>query len=209
MRGSPLLGAWYWWFRRANRRRSIQILGWIEDAFSGHGSVSSARWYGASCFRVDLLLRSAVFRKASLAVELEPREFPLNWLLNRLRKRKETVTFQAELEHRPSRNLQIQKQYWCGQTRQTKPAPKPGWHLVSLKPVLMTTQPNWQNGSGHMLETLQTFARTCDFCHVAFRKQAPEFVVTAPLQSLSPDAQALGMADVLRDLASIASTSTY
>ena len=94
-----LVAGWYWWFRRANQRRSVQILSWIEQAFSGHGSISDAHWQSASRFQVDLRLCPSVFRRASLAVQLQPRELPLRWLLNRVHKRKETVTFKAELDH--------------------------------------------------------------------------------------------------------------
>ncbi len=149
-----LLGGWYWWFRRANHRRAVQILKWIEDAFSGHGSISGARWRGASHFHVDLRLCPSVFRRASVAVQLEPREMPLTWLLDRIRKGKETVTFEAELDHRPSHNLHIQKHYWSGRTRRKRPASLSGWHLESLTPMLISTKPNWQNDSSHMLEAL-------------------------------------------------------
>ncbi len=75
--------------------------------------------------------------------------------------------------------------------------------------MLISTKPNWHNDSSHMLETLQTFTRTCDFFCVAVRKQPPHFVVTAPLESLSPEGHETGMFDVLHELASIASASTY
>lgn len=204
-----LVAGWYWWVRRANRRRSVQILSWIEQAFSGHGSISDAHWQNASRFQVDLRLCPSVFRRASLAVQLQPRELPLRWLLNRIHKRKETVTFKAELDHQPSRNLHIQKHYWSGRTRRTAPTSLQGWRFETLTPMLISTQSIRQRGSGHMLETLQTFARTCDYLNVAFRKQAPHFVVRAPLESLSPDLHEAGMFDVLHELASIASTSTY
>ena len=64
---------WYLWFRRANRRRSRRILGWIERAFSGRGSVGPVLWQNASCFQVELRLCPSIFRRASLAVRLEPR----------------------------------------------------------------------------------------------------------------------------------------
>jgi hypothetical protein len=204
-----LLAAWYWWFRRANRHRSVQILRWIEQAFSGHGSLSRVRWHGASSFYVDLRLCPSVFRRASLAVHLEPRQLPLAWLLNRVRKRKETVIFKAELDHGPSRNLHIQKHYWSGRTRRTAPTSLQGWCFETLTPILISTQPDWQRDSGHMVETLQTFARTCDYLQVAFRRQPPHFVVKAPLASLCPQVHEAGMFDVLHELASIASASTY
>jgi hypothetical protein len=206
---AALLVAWYCWFRRANRLRAVRILSWIEHAFSGHASVSRARWHGASRFRVDLRLGASIFRNASLAVELEPRELPINWLYSRARKRKEMVKFEAELEHRPRRNLHIQKHQWSARTRRIKLPSLHEWRIVSLRPMLISTQPNWKNKSGNMLETLQMLARACELYEVDFRKQEPHFVVTAPLQSLCPELPDAGMFKMLHELASIASTSAH
>ncbi len=202
-----LIAGWYLWFRRSNRRRSAQIMGWIEQAFSGHKEcIRCVRWDGASRFRVELKLSPQVFRRASLAVCLEPRELPLQWLFSWIRERKETVTFEAELDHRPSFNLYLQHHHWQGSTRRIGLRSRQGWQSSSLGPVVITTEPDAQHSHAAVIDVLLA-AQSGKFLHVAFRKQSPQFIASAPLASLSPEAQDSGMLGVLQELAQSASAS--
>ena len=200
------VACWYMWFRSANRRRAVQILRWIESAFTGHATVSQLRWHSASRFEVDLQMQPPVFRRVSLTIQLTPREMPLNWLISCLRSRKETVTFEAVLDHRPAKNLQIQNHRWCGRTRRRPPVSTQGWHFQSLGPMVISSREDWQKDVGHMLEALIA-TRSCEFEHVAFRRKAPHIVASAPLRSLDPDGRNSGMFEILQELASSASTS--
>jgi hypothetical protein len=203
-----LVAGWYFWFRCANRRRAVQILRWIDCAFSGHADISRLHWRSASRFDVELRLCPSVFRRVSLGIELTPREMPLYWLLSRLKRQKETVTFEAELDHRPAVNLHVQNHRWCGRTRRIRPASWRGWQFESLGPMLISTRDDWDKDLGHMLEALLA-TRSCDFLHVSFRKKAPHFVAAAPLQALSPAAKNSAMFEVLEELASSASASRH
>lgn len=203
-----LVAAWYGWFWRLNRRRSTRILGWIERAFSGHGSIRSVRWDSASCFHVELRLCPAVFRQASLAVRLEPREMPLRWLLSRMLRRQETVTFEAELDVHRGFDLYVQKHHWLAGSRRVRPKSLEGWDLHNLVPMVLSTQAECQNKIGHALDALLA-ARSSRFLQVTFRTQAPQFAACAPLQSLSPDERGAEIFDMLQTLASCASTSPH
>jgi hypothetical protein len=203
---AALVVGWYFWFRTLNRRRSAQVLRWIDSVFADHGRVAQVRWINASRFAVELRLCPTIFRRASLAVQLQPREMPLQWLLSRLRKRKETVTFEAELEHRPNVSLHVQNHRWSGPPRRLRPGSWEKWKFESLGPVLISTQPKWQKEFGPLLEALLA-TRSCEFLHIGFRRRAPHFVACAPLQSLCPDSGKSGMFDVLHELATSASTS--
>lgn len=203
-----LVGSWYIWFRYANRRRALQILSWVDHAFSGHAIISETRWHSASRFEVQLQLSPSVFRRVSLAIRLEPREMPFKWLLSRLRREKETVTFEAELDCRPAITLFVQNHRWSGRTLRTRPASWETWHFQSLSPVVICTQENWTKDVGTVLETLLA-ARSREFLHLGFRKEAPHFVACAPLQSLRPQAHGSALFDVLRELASSSLSSRY
>ena len=207
MLAALLIAGWYLWVRRSNRRRSRQIIGWIEQAFSGHTEcIRRVQWDGASRFRVELGLSPRVFRRASLAVRLEPRELPLQWLFSRLRERKETVTFEAELDHRPGFNLYLQHHHWRGSTRRVSLSARQGWQVGSLTPVVITTEPDAQHNRAAVIDVLLA-AQSGNFLHVAFRKKSPQFIACAPLASLSPGAQDSGMLSVLQELAHSASAS--
>ena len=202
-----LLAGWYFWFRRRNRRRAIAVLSWIEDAFSGRGIVLRVRWQGASRFYVDLLLCRAMFRRASLRIQLQPREMPFHWALHRVCHRRETVTFEAELEQAPSLGLHVQNYTWHGRMRRPIPKSLAGWRFEPLGRTLITSRPDWEQEFGQVVETILA-ARSCHFTHVAFRRRAPHLVATAPLESLCPAARNAAMFEVLQELASSASTST-
>jgi hypothetical protein len=175
-----VVAGWYFWFRRVNRIRSKQILGWVERACYSHGAISGVRWRSASRFDVQLCLCAPVFRRASLAVRLEPREMPLTWVAGRLRRQKEKVTFEAELEYGPRLRLHVQNHRWCGEAGGRRPSSPGRWQLESLGATVLSTQPEWQNLLGPLLEPLLA-SRSCDFLHVGFRAKAPHFVACAPL----------------------------
>jgi hypothetical protein len=202
-----LVGGWYLWFRRIARWRSVQILGWIERAFSDYRAVRSVSWESDSSFRVELALPPSMFRRASLAVRLQPKEMPLNWLLSRMHALPETVTFEAELDQHPTSNLFLQKHQWRAGTRCVPRRTGERWQCGSLGPMVISTQPDPQQHFGAILE-LMLAARSGNFLYVMFRRKAPQFVACAPLSSLSPHAPHTGMFEVLRDLATIVSTST-
>jgi len=202
-----LIAAWYFWFRQSNRRRSEQIVGWIERAFAGRAEcIRRVHWDGASRFRVELGLSPQVFRRASLSVRLEPRELPLQWLVSRLRERKETVTFEAELDRRPSFNFYLQHHHWQGSTRRIGLSARKGWQVGSLTPVVITTEPDVQQSRAAVIDVLLA-AQSGKFLQVAFRKKSPQFMACAPLASLSPEAEDSGMLSVLQELAHSASAS--
>lgn len=131
---------------------------------------------------------------------------PLNWVLHRLRRQKETVTFEAELDCKPAMTLYVQNHRWCGRTLHTRPSSWEGWHFESLGPVVISTREDWQKDVGHILESLLA-TRSRDFLHVAFRKSVPHFVACAPLSSLRPEEKGAAMFEVLRELASSSSAS--
>ena len=133
---------------------------------------------------------------------------PLHWVARRLRKRRETVTFEAELDYRPRVKLYVQNYRWCGQTGERRPSMSQGWQLESMGATVITTQREWQDVLGPLLEPLLA-SRSSEFLHVGFRAKAPQFVACAPLQSLCPSAHASGMFEVLHELASSGSASKH
>jgi hypothetical protein len=206
--GALLAATWYLCFRQLNRRRSRHILSWIQRTFSERGSVGGVRWGSASCFHVELRLCPSVFRRASLAVRLEPREIPLCWLLSRLHGWKETVTFEAELGAHPGLSLYVQKHWGRGQTRRIRPKSLDGWSLHSLDPMVLSSEADGQSKLGHVLDPLLA-THSSEFIYVVFRKQAPQFVACAQLQSLSPDERGREIFDTLHALANSTSTSAH
>jgi hypothetical protein len=205
--GAVLVLAWYLWFRRQNRRKCLEVLQSIKTTFAGHAQIVAVRWAGASKFSVRLRVLSSLFRHASVLVELYPRELPLNWLWARFRKRRETLTFEADLECPPAFNLQVFHHRWCGRTRHF-----PRKHIrVAVEhctPFVLTTRNDWQREITTMMAGLVA-SRDCDFLSVHFRRTSPHFSAAVPLDSFSAEEADAEMFEVLRELASCASASRF
>jgi hypothetical protein len=197
-----LVAVWYFWMRRRNHQRSVEITAWVETALAGYGMLSGVRWRGPSQFRLDLRLWNSGFRRAWLTVELEPREMPLNWIMARMRRHAETATFCAELDCPPAMNLHVHNHRWCGRTRRARPASLSSLQFESLGPVMITTREDWQGAP--MLDALLA-ARTTEFPHVSFRRRAPHLVINAPLELFKPGGTHWNLFERIEELASTAS----
>lgn len=207
--GAVLVFLWYYGFLRYNRRKSVQVLRWIEGAFAAHGQVVGVNWLAPSRFRVQMRLAPNLFRQPALVVQLYPREMPFNWLLSRMRKQQETLTFEADLDGAPAFNLEVHNHRWCGRTRRKFPSNPQHWKLEHSGPFVLTTRNDWQREITTMMGALVA-SRECDCLTVCFRRASPHFSVTVPLESISPQAQTdSDIFDVLRELATGASASRF
>jgi len=207
--GLILLLAWYFWFLRYNRRKAVEVLRRIERTFHGHGEVANIQWLTASRFQVQLRLSPALFQQAALMVRLFPREQPFRWLLSRLRKQQETLTFQADLDGPPSFNLEVHNHRWYGRTRRRFPAKTQAWTLEQAGPFVLTTRHDWQRDITCMMRALVA-SRDCDCLTVRFRRTSPHFSVTVPLDTIAPDSAAQAeIFDVLRELAAGAASARF
>ena len=141
--GVLLIAAWYCVFRHLNRKRGRRVLQWIERAFAGHGDVTAVEWLSASRMQVRMRLMECGFNQLSILVSLLPRETPLQWIASRLKKSRETLTFQGDLPCAPNFNLDVQNHRWCGRSRR-KLVPSKDWSLSRVGPFVLTSRPDWQ-----------------------------------------------------------------
>jgi hypothetical protein len=207
--GALLVGIWYWACLQFNRRRCSRILAWIESAFGTHGQVAAVRWLSASRFHVQLRLANCGFKHPAVQVQLAPRELPLRWLLNRWRKRQETLTFEANLHCPPNFNLDVQNHRWCGRSRRNLPTDPKCWTTERLAPIVIASRSDTPRDVANMMSALGS-SRDCDFLNVSFRRSSPHFSATVPLTTLAPESQSgTPIFDALRELAAGASASRF
>ncbi len=202
------LSIWYVLFIRYNRRRAKEILQRLRGAFSSQAQIMSVRWMGASRFIVKLRVVSTLFQHATVQVRMHRRQVPFLWAWERLHKRQEQMTFEADLECPPGFNLEVQNHRWCGRTRKF-PRDLRRVALDQCGPFVLTTRNDWQREITSMMSALVA-SRDCDFLSVNFRRTSPHFSATVPLYSIAPesagDAQ---LFDVLRELASCAQVTKF
>lgn len=194
-----LVAGWYLVWRDVNRRRAEQVVSWIQRAVCGRAYVSAPRWHRPSRFDVELRFASG-FRESIVTVQLTPRELPIQWLLARLRKQQEQVTFQAELERRPSSNLIVANHRCFARTDPDAPPPDACFSLGSL---VITTREDWRNETS-VVERLLA-ARSQELHELEFRTNPPHLLLTVPLESLNAGKNEPGLFTLLQELATCAS----
>jgi len=202
---SGLVAAWYFIFARYNRRRSLEILRWLEAALGGEGEMAGVQWSSPSRFRVPLRLAAGVFQRASIVVEMVPRELPLQWLVSRWHKQQDSVTFCADLDVPPAMNLELHNHRWCGRTQRRLPLDVARWSVGQSTPLVLTSRADWEMG-GVLNSLLATPHR--EFLELRIRRKSPHLRARVALESIQPDAPAPGQVfALLREVAVGASTS--
>lgn len=205
---AALMGAWYLCFRRVNRRRATCIMEWVECSLGGHGHVLGLRWVSPSRLRIPLRLPGRGFQRASMYVELLPRELPFSWLFAALKHRHDQVTFEADLETPPRFNLQVHSHRWCGRTRKKINPLSESWTFEESTPIVITTRSEWQREITMMMNSLLT-SRDHELLGLCFRRRSPHFSASLRLESLVPRGGRATIFDTLRELATDASAARF
>lgn len=210
--GVFLVSAWYLWFFRYNRRRSRALVQQIRNALGGHAQVAGIHWISPSRFHIRLSLHPEIFRHCSVVVQLIPRELPLSWLVGWLRKQRETITFEADLDEPPSFNLEVHNQRWSGSSSRERKRKRSKLRYVECcGPYVLTTRTDWQQEITAMMNALVA-SRDSDFLTVSFSRKSPHFSASVPVASVSkpsPGCSGYDMFDVLSELADCAGASRF
>ena len=106
------VGLWYFGFARYNRRRGIQALRQVEAACSNRVRIVETHWVGASRLQAHLRFAAHWFENAKVTIRLLPRPLPIQWLLSRWHKQRETITFEADLDSAPGIRLDVFRHHW-------------------------------------------------------------------------------------------------
>ncbi len=201
-----VVGLWYLIAVQLNRRRSMTILYWIDDAIQGMARISGLEWLSASQFLVRLRFSENHFKGAVLKIKLQPWELPLRWIANRIESKPETLTFEADLATPPSFSMQVFEQRWA-KVRQTTIEELQRYSFERLGPFVLTTKAEWQQNVINMMETVSC-SDHCEFISVSFNPETPNFAATMPLDCMKPGSQYRAtIFETMRELAQGASTS--
>jgi hypothetical protein len=178
-------GIWYWLSRRHIRRRAACVVSWIEAALEGQGRVIGMRWVGGARFKVPLRLASSVFRRTWMLVDLCPCEMPTQWLWNKIIRREEQVTFQADLDWAPPFSMDVHNFRWFARSSRKSSTAPAGWTLEQTGPFIITTRMQWPKEiTSTMTSLVET--RNREFHHISFSRTSPHFSVSMPLEAISP-----------------------
>jgi len=200
--GTLLVMGWYYIGLRLNRRRSMKVVYWIDEAIHGSARIAGLEWLSPSHFMVRLRFPEHQFKRAQIHVRLHPWELPLRWLMSRIHKAQETMTFEADLASPPTFNMQVQGQRWVGKVRRKKNDQNlENYQLERLGPFVITTRPDWDQNIVNAMDTLSSSA-PCDFLQVSFNPETPNFTATLPLDLVRPGSEYRAtIFDTMRELA--------
>ena len=200
------LTGWYILFAAYNRRRGAEALRWVQSACAGKGRIIDSRWLNSSRLYARLQFPSRSFENARVTMKFRPRPLPVHWLLSRLHKHKETLTFEADLGGSPSFQLEVVRHRWCAHSRgvTARKRDQREWDVYEPGPIVLTTRTHWKQDSTPELNTLMT-VRQQDVLQVRFRPESPQFSATIALDALDDPRTAAGFLTTLRELAAGAS----
>src|SRR5258708_31359063 len=184
-----LFVTWYAVSLRRKREKAREIVRWIQASLAGRGHVVGISWTAASRFRVPLRLTCGVFRRAWVLVEMRTQETPVHWLIQKINRPQEVITFQADLDSPPAFSLQMQNFRWFARSSPKIEIENTGWRFERLPSVLITTKPETQK---EIAGTMTSLSRgdNGEFLEVSFQRSSPNFSATLPLDTLAPAAPA-------------------
>jgi hypothetical protein len=198
---------WYWVALRHNRRRALQVVRWIEFALGGQGQPAGVRWVARSRFKVPLRLSCGVFHRASVLVDLLPREMPLRWLFGRLNGQREVIIFQADLDLPPAFSLHVHNFRWFARSNQPRTKQETSWAFEHSGPFVISTRMSWQKEISSAMTSLAR-GENREFLDISFQRRSPHFSATLPLEAIAPGSPIRGcMFETMRELAASSSTS--
>ncbi len=201
-----LVGLWYFCLAGYNRRRGMLALRKVEEACSHRARVVDAHWIGASRLQAHLRFAAHWFGNPQITIRLLPRPSPVQWLLSRLHKQRETVTFEADLDHAPGVQLEVFRHHWLSDGDRQMIRSSRNWTVSRSRPVVLTTSAQWQQELPPIVNTLMT-SRGHSLLKVRLRTESPHLAATMDLDALSGEDAAAGFLSVLRELAAGASRS--
>ena len=197
-----LLGGWYFLFASYNRRRGAEALRWLQSACAGKGRILDSHWLTSSRLYARLQFASRSFENARITMMFRPRALPVQWLLSRWSKQKETLTFEADLAGSPSFHLEVLRHRWCARSRGVTGDRRDEreWDIYEPGPIVLTTRTHWKEDPTPELNMLMTI-RQQDVLQVRFRPESPQFTATIDLDSLDDPRKAANFLSTLRELA--------
>lgn len=195
-----LVGLWYLCLASYNRRRGTKALRWLETACSGRARVLEAHWLGTSGLQAHLGFAAHWFENARVTIRLLPRPLPVQWLLSRWHKQRETLTFEADLDYAPNVRLEVLRHRWVSHGDSKVIRDSRDWTVVRPGPVVLTTCSQWKQEVPPIVNTLIT-TRGHNLLSVRFRPESPHLAATIDLEALSDEQAATGFLEVLRELA--------
>ena len=90
-----------------NVRKGDTVLKWLRQGLPLIGERTTMRWLGSSVVELKIAKAKDPFRTAETLVVFEPRDVMFIWALARLRGRRDTLIFRAQLRSTPTFEMEV------------------------------------------------------------------------------------------------------
>ena len=195
-----LLGLWYACFRAYNRHKGAKVLRWIEAACGEKGQITKFRWRGTSYLRVYLHFQSHWFENARVTVRLLPRPALIEWFICFLRKQKETLTFEADLDDAPTLQLDLFRHRWLTHKHIRTDSLPSNWNVTRPGAIVLTTRATWNQEHTPVVNALMS-ARTHRLFRARLSPASPHLSAAIDLGIVDDEPAAKEFVEVLHELA--------
>jgi len=183
----------YHWFQRSDQERALQALRWIETSLGSAGHVTGMRWLNERQIEIPLKVVYPVFERAYVHVTLGRR----GWLR---KPADDTFSFFADLDFRPGFSMSFANLRWFARTSKTLDTDATQWKALNCDPVVVTTRLDWDRETTNGMYTVLHGERR-ENMQVSYRKTAPHFSATLPLEAISPEQpEPFELLDVMREM---------
>lgn len=205
---AALCTIWYWVSVQRHRRRAKDVAVWVQSALEGQGHVLGTHWLSPSRFKIPLRLTCGVLHRAYVLVEMVPTEMPLRWLVNKIRRRQDFLTLQADLDVPPAFSLHVQNFRWFARSSRRTPRDNSGWQFEQSGPFVVSTRVICQKEISAAMASLAHGNH--EFSSIDFQRRSPHFSVTLPLETIAPGSPTRAFIfENMRELASSSSASLF
>lgn len=194
------MAAMHFGLQRRSQHRALRALRWIENSLGTAGHVSGMRWLDDCRFEVALKVVHPVFQRAYIHVNLKPWSFVKGF--GRFRSiEPDSFTFHADLDLTPTFSMAFHRLRWFARTDKHLSTEAPGWQVLNCSPLALTTRTDWERDVTQAIYTV-LHSEHRESLDVAFRRATPNFSLSLPLDTLSPDnAEPLPLLDLVREIA--------
>ncbi len=183
---SILLVVWYVAGSWLNRRRAVSLLRWVREGVQELGGQATMRWLGrTSGFQVSVKGAKRPFKRIEMMILLEPREVLLLWLFNRLRGRRDMMSFRADLRTRPKIELEIVPRRGGMAKKILKAIEEEAWAKGEIEDADLMVLLRGREVTP-LAERLTPLLRECapHILRLSLRKQSPHFLANLSLPGL-------------------------
>lgn len=177
-----LIMGWFAYGMIFNLRRGDRMLRWLRGGLPRIGEKTTFRWLGSSVAEMVINKAHKPFRNLVTLLVFAPRDVPWMWALARLRGRRDTIIFRADLSIAPRLDLELaDPASWTGRLVLAQLAER-GWEARPFNGLQLMAPHGLLNEAARTLERLALPSQELagQYWRFGLRRQSPHLELHVP-----------------------------